>query len=296
MDSETLNLLKWILGIPAALTTLITVPLVIRKFLLEIKKLKNEVKTLEKDKDEIKSSHFKTAEGYSSRLNYKFEEIEIEGRLQHNGKIKFTRKYKLEVTNGTLESLDFSQWVFGDNRIDNYKRKVSGWGDNCDIEDSNYQKTERGVKYLVKFVPFLAKKAEFKIIEEFYGGITLTMEELQNQMEMDGLFLQEPYENHSHLMRTEVNKFTLKAIFPINYEIRSKEFWDVMIGYTRNRSQEEYNRIKQIESNCFHIRTTKSERTLSLEIPNAKPGNSYWIKWQPPYEKDNSLDYGKSTR
>jgi hypothetical protein len=59
MSNETLEFLKWFIGVPSAVVATITIPFLIRKYYLECKKLGYEIRQLQRLMGEIESSHVK---------------------------------------------------------------------------------------------------------------------------------------------------------------------------------------------------------------------------------------------
>lgn len=60
MSNETLEFLKWFIGVPSAVIATITIPFLIKKYHLECKKLEYEIRQLQSIVGKMETSHVKS--------------------------------------------------------------------------------------------------------------------------------------------------------------------------------------------------------------------------------------------
>ena len=282
MDFTDIEFWKWILGIPAALAALLTLPFLLYKYYWESKKLRREVELLE-------DSHKKLASSIAGSVGYKYHNIEQIVRLRNDGKILVHRLVELMVSSGALEALDHGTWVFADNCIREYSRRVTGTASGSTISDRTIQMSEKGVRFQIRFDPPLSSDATYEMEEELFGAIALTREEVIEQIKLRRWALDEPYESHTHLCKFETERYLTRAIFPASYAIGGKEFWDVTTGYTGNRESREYEDLLKSGRVRFADSIQGQDRILELEIVKPKPGLAYWVKWIPPMKQNCTI-------
>lgn len=282
MGPSDLELLKWIIGIPAAVTALLTLPFLIVRHYWQIKKLRREVQQLE-------DSHKKFALSMATSIGYKYRNIEQSVTLSNDGKILIHRLVEVTVSSGTLRALDHGTWVFADNKILEYSRRVKGTANGSRILDRTVQMSEKGIRFQILFDPALSGDASYEIEEELFGAIALTREEVMKQIKLGKWAFDEPYENHSFLCKFETDRHVTRAVFPATYAIGGKEFWDVTTGYTGNRESHEYQDLLKSGRIRFEDVVRNDQRILELEITKPRPGLAYWVKWIPPTRKNCAI-------
>lgn len=111
----------------------------------------------------------------------------------------------------------------------------------------------------------------------------MSLEEIKKMIEIGQYPIDEAYDFEGVLVNTPTKHFRREITFPRGFKISNIKF-DVYIGRSNNRDNEEYLRIKQ---NKFFKQELFGEAwRIYLDVINPRMGCCYCIFWQPPKEED----------
>lgn len=228
-----------------------------------------------------------------------YNKIEIETKIDIDGSFTSTRNMELEVIDSELDSIESHYLVFGDNTFIKPVIKVSGNAGDSKITGEIIQKGDKSIIYVVEFSPALKKgeKVTYEITHKGKsGGFAMHRDFISEMINKRKWRYKEPYEEDGFRIAYPIKKLIKKTILPVNYNVRGREYLDVLIGDGSDRAIGEYNRIKKKEKECFSKDKPDNKIILKLEVDRPEMGLTYSLKWIPPTKKEYKKLLKKSKR
>ncbi len=255
--------------------------------------LKKTLDIQEQDKGYIEAIH-----EIIKKFNFSYDQIIGQIELLSEGKLIVQTEYTMTVEWGISPKQSHIRTILEGEELAKYEAEVQSVSPTSVSKRILYEDTKRA-HFEVIFNPELKEKdkVKYSVIERLSRKKPhlLSREEIQFYIKKGEWPINQPYEIYSFLTKYPTKKLLLRIILPDEYPVSGEELWDVVIGKSRIRAINEYDRLEKegpfhkeeiIEKETTNIGETKIKRrqVLELKINNPKVGFSYWLKWLAPFE------------
>ncbi|SFF60913.1 hypothetical protein [Sunxiuqinia elliptica] len=223
-------------------------------------------------------------------FGYEYLDYTLEDTLYLDGTSISVADVKIKCIVGEVKSQSHLVSTYCDHSIEDVEIIFSA-NSNDSIRKINYEmeKSEKNiVSVKVNFSPSLKKGeiAEYKITTKSKGLYKLYFEDVVDGIKDGTHFCNIPMECHGLITKTPISNLVVKMNLPRKYQITDCEYFDVFPGTSYERSESEYNYIKENDSFKF-INNSNDYVSLVLNVSRPVVGMTYVVKWTPPKKNNN---------